>query len=254
MSIKVWEAYRVKKGHNIWEVMRDIRLIAEKRARKTLTKLYDQFLKDWNNDPKMKLAAAKLIYRDEKRAKESAKEKWSYAQAHDFVYRQYAAQRATSERNPFDLDVCVAVRQLRGRFYLIPYPGSGFLGATLRFLAKHPALEDYHYQNQTDRPENISAREWARRSKIWDVLLDDDRWPDKLALDIVSVDGFVRVDPWMKLLIDGMRRRRKGQFTRPKKPAVLKPAVFMLNEQHTTHVTKAQARKERRAKKATEQQ
>ena len=30
---------------------------------------------------------------------------------------------------------------------------------------------DYHYQNQTDRPDNVSAREWARRRKDWDKVI-----------------------------------------------------------------------------------
>ena len=30
--------------------------------------------------------------------------------------------------------------------------------------------EEYHYQNQTDRPEEIPTREWNRRGEIWDEI------------------------------------------------------------------------------------
>ncbi|MBO5435375.1 hypothetical protein J6A31_06125 [bacterium] len=32
-------------------------------------------------------------------------------------------------------------------------------------------LRDYHYQNQTDRPENISAQTWAARGRVWNKLM-----------------------------------------------------------------------------------
>lgn len=31
---------------------------------------------------------------------------------------------------------------------------------------------DYHYQNQTDRPDDVGAQEWKQRSKDWDSLLN----------------------------------------------------------------------------------
>lgn len=32
-------------------------------------------------------------------------------------------------------------------------------------------ISDYHYQNQTDRPKELSAREWNRRKKDWDQVM-----------------------------------------------------------------------------------
>lgn len=42
------------------------------------------------------------------------------------------------------------------------------------FDAIKPFIEDYHYQNQCDKPENISSREWNRRYKKWNKLLGYD--------------------------------------------------------------------------------
>ena len=32
-------------------------------------------------------------------------------------------------------------------------------------------VKDYHYQNQTDRPDDISQKEWSRRRKDWDIVM-----------------------------------------------------------------------------------
>lgn len=38
-------------------------------------------------------------------------------------------------------------------------------------------LEDYHYQNQTDRPDYITARNWKQREKTWDKAIGPDYIP-----------------------------------------------------------------------------
>jgi hypothetical protein len=80
------------------------------------------------------------------------------------------------------------------------------LSGSLAFLRRHKALADFHYQNQTDRPSNISAQAWGARARTWDRLLPDDCWQDKLELSIVSVEGWFRIDPaW-----DLMRKQAKA--------------------------------------------
>ena len=44
-------------------------------------------------------------------------------------------------------------------------------------------LEEYHYQNQTDKPDDISSRAWAQRRKDWDKALPT---------GVPSSDGMVR--------------------------------------------------------------
>jgi hypothetical protein len=230
----------VKKGHNVWDVMRDIRIKAEKRCRKILTDYYKALLKDFE-DPKFRENIAKRIYagsrpgaperteeqqkKNEEFALKRAQEgKWGFMEAHDFIYREYRLQRAGYEKNPFDLDVALAIRQKAGCFYLIPYSGSGLLSGCLKFLDKHPALEDWHYQNQSDRPENITAREWKARERLWNYLMEDERWPDKLVLDIVTADGFERVDPWFKYLADGWKKQAAKERKIIKKAKAAKAA------------------------------
>lgn len=45
-------------------------------------------------------------------------------------------------------------------------------------------LLDYHYQNQTDRPKNITARQWNQRKKDWDIALGPDGVPANHSMSI----------------------------------------------------------------------
>jgi hypothetical protein len=217
MSTKIWEAYRLREGYDLWDVLREIRLRAEKNAKKVLLKLYDALILDAKLEPeKRELLIGPLALVPDLTD-------FDYGRASRFVYDQYRTQIGQSARNVWDLDVAVVVRRAsRRKLLLIPYPGSGLLWGTLGFLRRHKALADYHYQNQSDRPWNIPAREWAERAKTWAPLLEDDRWSDKLVLEIVSVTGWHRIDP----MVDKLRRDfLKAVRAKRAKPVVDPPAT-----------------------------
>ncbi len=57
-----------------------------------------------------------------------------------------------------------------------------------------PGWEDYHYQNQTDKPQEISEEDWEKRRRDWDVVLLD-------ASGIPEREGFsIKVLPMIGLL------------------------------------------------------
>lgn len=50
---------------------------------------------------------------------------------------------------------------------------------------------DYHYQNQTDRPDEISDREWNRRESVWDEIMDTSvPREDAVIVNMYSADQF----------------------------------------------------------------
>ena len=50
---------------------------------------------------------------------------------------------------------------------------------------------DYHYQNQTDRPDKISDREWNRRESVWDEVMDTSvPREDAVIVNMYSADQF----------------------------------------------------------------
>lgn len=45
----------------------------------------------------------------------------------------------------------------------------------VEILRRYDIIEDYHYQNSTDKPENINTRFWNKRCKDWDKVLGWDK-------------------------------------------------------------------------------
>jgi hypothetical protein len=45
-----------------------------------------------------------------------------------------------------------------------------------RHFMSLPYVSDYHYQNSSDKPENISQEDWNKRSSDWDTVLGGNGW------------------------------------------------------------------------------
>jgi len=190
MSTKIYEAYVIKPRHDVWEVLWDIRRRAEKSVRASLTAIYSALIQDAKRSPE----ARELL------TGEIDAGTFGHLAASRFVQEQFKATIGNAQRDTWDMSVAVAVRRAsRNRTLLIPYPGSGLLGDALRFMRRHKALADYHYQNSSDRPSHITARVWNERARTWGELLRDARWQDKLVLDVVTVEGWFRIDPSWEL-------------------------------------------------------
>ena len=46
-----------------------------------------------------------------------------------------------------------------------------------RFIENHEMFEDYHYQNQCDKPDDISDEEWDKRESDWNDAIGPDYIP-----------------------------------------------------------------------------
>jgi hypothetical protein len=131
-------------------------------------------------------------------------------QACRYVRAQYAAQSIAAQRNQYDLDVAVAVREAEdGRILLIPYPGSGLFSLSLGFMKTMKELRDYHYQNSSDRPSHITQRTWAERARTWGPLLRDPAWHRFLTLDVVSLTSGIFEEATYRTLANKANGARK---------------------------------------------
>ena len=54
-------------------------------------------------------------------------------------------------------------------------------------------LSDWHFQNQTDRPEGISEEEWNAREKSWDKMIGPDYIPARHGVKVELTD-FDRIE------------------------------------------------------------
>ena len=94
------------------------------------------------------------------------------------------------EKNVWDIRqmfveaLCKPVRSLMEPSLLFsvivfPHKNGGLYGYYLddnvrgysKLLMDSGFVEDYHYQNQTDQPEDITDEEWEKRGDLWDELL-----------------------------------------------------------------------------------
>lgn len=61
--------------------------------------------------------------------------------------------------------------------------------------SRHDFLIDYHYQNQTDQPDDISDAEWHVREKDWDKAIGPDYIPSQhgFAVDLFNTDNVMPI-------------------------------------------------------------
>lgn len=118
--------------------------------------------------------------------------------AQKIIRRGYRFSITSPYDSFFNFDVSVSFRQWKNKIYLIPHCSSK-MRKVLDFLNNDVRLVDYHYQNQTDRLENISAQAWDKRAKVWDGIFDSGQWEDVLFLEICSWNTFLSIDPFFDL-------------------------------------------------------
>jgi len=75
-----------------------------------------------------------------------------------------------------------------------------------------PFYTDFHYQNNSDKPDDISDEEWKFRELKWDELLPGDKFADSgLKYDIVTGDTLDIFDlqDKIKIILDKLKRDNK---------------------------------------------
>lgn len=63
----------------------------------------------------------------------------------------------------------------------------------MKIVNKCKLFKDFHYQNQTDKPERLTEKEWRNREKIWDnIFKGNDNIPAQsgLVYDFMTYDMF----------------------------------------------------------------
>jgi hypothetical protein len=198
MSTKIYRAYRLNKNSDFWPFVSDTKKRGVEEVQKVLRSLYTS-MAGVVEQKDVDAYIERFGSRSESRARHEI--------AHQRAREGYRDQLGRSERDVFDFDVCIAIRNHKRRIYLIPYCDS-LMRKTLDFLDQDPRLDDFAYWNNTDRKEEVSAREWKHRGKIWDEM--DKKWQEFVHLDICSWSAFPYVDPYFNDLIQGAK---KGNMT-----------------------------------------
>jgi len=125
----------------------------------------------------------------------------------------------TSHRDTlFDIEFGLNLWLHRGFFYVITI-GEHWMAATLRDPPQH-WVQEYHYQNQSDPPEDISPEDWDERRINWeavcggtpnsynDRLLFFEIQAAKTSLDTFDLESSIAGHD-LRLLLDTTRRSGK---------------------------------------------
>lgn len=166
MSTKIYDAYRIKKDKvdNIYDLLHEFREVAKEyvsQNEKLLRRIHvgSFYYHMMNTDD-----GERLI----KRYKDAKFIDWEIAD-----YLRYSENTLTREIVAIDVKVLVTLFMDDEYWYMKFFINDQSLSKVLRILEdKYDYLEDYHYQNQTDPPEDIPYQEFKKRGEVWDKLTE----------------------------------------------------------------------------------
>lgn len=197
MSMKVYDAYKVKDPKNAWTLLWKLKEVARQGIRELLKKHYWELM--INIDPE-----SEEYQQEIKRRTFCQPEDWRIRLdlARDKVRAGYKENVTSAHRDTYTLDVTIMVYPHKGQYYLRAFcDGASVLRGALACMAKHKGLEDFHFQDSADKPKNVSERAWQRRKLLWNEMCDPKTdSPRGVALEICSWDAFYHVDPWLEMI------------------------------------------------------
>lgn len=191
MSIKIYNAFRIKNPGEPWNLLWSLKDQALKNIAEKAKAYYLFRIKN-------------VIYTEPNFEDDGDSELWRgrLRFVHNQVRQGVKENAGSMDRGIYDVHAAITVAPYEGRYYLRPFcdATSVLVGGCLDFLESHPDLEDYHYQNQTDRPEDVTEHEWELRARTWKgIFSHKGGYPNQLVLDISSALDWWRLDPHMKL-------------------------------------------------------
>jgi len=99
----------------------------------------------------------------------------------------------------------------------------GFNGGLANVMKQPKYVKDFHYQNSTDKPDEIDGREWGRRRRFFDKTIDNIPMMSYIPYDFLSRSAFHAV-------FDLFRDNQKLEEKREHKPKVTKCSLSKKNK------------------------
>lgn len=194
MSTRIYNAYRVKQPSKVWDVVHAIFEQGQANVTQTLRDHYTHLVR--TVDPEMK------DYQEARAKSDSEELGFRLRWARDKTYKGYRENLTKLEWSTYSLDVTVCLYPHKGQYYLRTFcEGGSLFGKVLDFVETMPELEDFHYQNQSDRPDEVSARAWSHRKQVWDEISKVNHDIGlHVDLAICSWHIFRLIDPWWRMV------------------------------------------------------
>lgn len=195
MSTKIFNAFRVRSDADVWDVLKGIYDQAEENVRQRLRTFYRERMDELDPESQPYRAARR---KDPARSEASLR----LSLVEDDVREKFIESATSMRRSEYDLEVSLALTKHQTGFYLRAFCDHiSCLGGALDFLQTHADLEDFHYQNQVDRPDAVSEQAWEERGRIWNEMADvAGFFRYQLIVEISSWAKFWRLNPWLGLV------------------------------------------------------
>jgi len=127
MSTKIYSAYRLKRGKDLWSFVRHTQKEALNNIKKELIQVTTNLLVSRRN--MFALDTWFEVYRE--------------------ISTRYREASHSPEKSYWNFDVSLTIRERNGRFYIIPYCDGAFKDV-LNFLNTDEWVEPFHYWNNVD--------------------------------------------------------------------------------------------------------
>lgn len=169
MSTKIFDAYRIKKSTDILSL-----LVKSKEIAATIIANSADLLHLIHANTTLAALNAVKNNPEDRRAKRVLELNENNDIDLWWIKMQLEKLEKDIEYNPLDIYTSCSIFYDRKYWYIKFYPNSKIQIQIVDKIVEEFALEDYHYQNQTDPPEHIPYKTYQARDKKWDQLLGKD--------------------------------------------------------------------------------
>lgn len=165
MSSKIYDAFRVSKKVDIKDLIDKMRSIAIDVVSNSYDYLYlihamaSKSAAEKKDTDKFAMSAYEEIINNE-----------FGIFAEMWMFSMIKNAETSSEKNMLDCSLN-AVCTFDEDYWYIKFFSNSNISREILNIIKELDLEDYHYQNQTDPPEDITDEEYSKRGKKWEELL-----------------------------------------------------------------------------------
>lgn len=172
MSTKIYNAYRFNGNLNQLEsVKREIKQMYHGYILETLLKLKNEPLNRFFKDDG---EGASVVYEWENDRDKSLKD-LSYGVLNNVL--EYHSERCLVHPLNFSASIVLYIHTNDIYLQFFGLDSCESVQKYIQELRNKGILLDYHYQDQTDKPENVSDIEWQMREEVWNEIFESDSRP-----------------------------------------------------------------------------
>jgi len=169
MSTKIYSAYRIKKSTDIRVLFNRAKEIAREHVKENYELLYAI------HGVSTITAVRKFKKEPDNWFLKRVLEKDKEGEIDDLWICQCMDRAALgTSKDIIDINFSCSIFYDRKYWYLKFFPNYDWQYKVLHKIEEEFELEDYHYQNSTDRPDGITRRAYNARSTKWDKLCEPD--------------------------------------------------------------------------------